>query len=359
MTVKRHRSAGAREIGGLDVVAALRHGRCVARLSQRDLARRAGVSQSMIARIESRRVDPPVGLVQHLLSQCGLRWELRLAPCGATAQRAATGAVAVRKSAHSRAYAAGDRRMKEHAAARGAGEKAAAAWLSVRQRRAAVRAARLAERAAQAAAFAELVANDDAQMREWLAADGVVEQRLFRRCMDELSVPAPDRLPRRLAGPALAGEMRRLLDTISTFWVDPPVVLTGVAARAMWSAAPARRSTIALDVAPVRDRAHAVSFLMAAGASARAGGEMFDLHGLTIRLRRSPPSTATLIRWRSGQGAKAIAVARPESVPGAVVDRHAVRAVMAAARLDSRGRRYAPYHETLGVAVRPLWFESA
>ena len=81
---RRHRSAGARELAGLDVVAALRHARRVARLSQRDLARRAGVSQSLVARIEARRVDPPVGVMRRLLGLCGMRWELQLHSAGVT-----------------------------------------------------------------------------------------------------------------------------------------------------------------------------------------------------------------------------------------------------------------------------------
>ncbi|MGB9376575.1 MAG: helix-turn-helix domain-containing protein, partial [Mycobacteriales bacterium] len=95
-------------------MAALRHGRRVARLSQRDLARRAGVSQSLIARIEARRVDPPVGEMQRLLGLCGLRWELQLVAGGATAAERRSRSALVRQRARRRGDAGVFRRMAEN-----------------------------------------------------------------------------------------------------------------------------------------------------------------------------------------------------------------------------------------------------
>lgn len=56
------------------LVATARHR---AGLSQRDLARRAGVPQSTIARIESSVIDPRFGTVRNLLQACGYRLALR------------------------------------------------------------------------------------------------------------------------------------------------------------------------------------------------------------------------------------------------------------------------------------------
>lgn len=49
-------------------------------LSQRDLAERAGVSQSDIARIESGRREPSIPTIQRILAGAGLELRLRLAP---------------------------------------------------------------------------------------------------------------------------------------------------------------------------------------------------------------------------------------------------------------------------------------
>src|SRR5690349_9256448 len=52
------------------------------RLSQAELAERAGVSQTVIARYESRRQQPTVAALQRIVAACGytLDWSLRHAP---------------------------------------------------------------------------------------------------------------------------------------------------------------------------------------------------------------------------------------------------------------------------------------
>lgn len=52
------------------------------RLSQAELAERAGVSQTVIARYESRRQQPTVAALQRIVAACGytLEWSLRHAP---------------------------------------------------------------------------------------------------------------------------------------------------------------------------------------------------------------------------------------------------------------------------------------
>ncbi|KGN35939.1 XRE family transcriptional regulator [Knoellia flava TL1] len=57
------------------------------RLTQAELAERAGVSQTVIARYESRRQQPTVGALQRLVAACGytLEWSLRHAPDEAAA----------------------------------------------------------------------------------------------------------------------------------------------------------------------------------------------------------------------------------------------------------------------------------
>jgi transcriptional regulator with XRE-family HTH domain len=49
-------------------------------LTQRELAERAGVSQSEIARIESGQREPSIPTLQRLLAGAGLELRLRLAP---------------------------------------------------------------------------------------------------------------------------------------------------------------------------------------------------------------------------------------------------------------------------------------
>lgn len=53
-------------------------------LSQRELAQRAGTSQSAIARIESGTVSPSFATARRLLAACGFELRLSLAPAGAT-----------------------------------------------------------------------------------------------------------------------------------------------------------------------------------------------------------------------------------------------------------------------------------
>jgi len=51
-----------------------------AALSQRELAERAGVTQSEIARIESGKREPSIPTLQRILAGAGLELRLRLAP---------------------------------------------------------------------------------------------------------------------------------------------------------------------------------------------------------------------------------------------------------------------------------------
>jgi len=54
----------------------LRYARLSAGLSQRDLARRSGVPQPAIARIESGKTAPRADTLERLLEACGARLEL-------------------------------------------------------------------------------------------------------------------------------------------------------------------------------------------------------------------------------------------------------------------------------------------
>ncbi|MGB9376470.1 MAG: helix-turn-helix domain-containing protein, partial [Mycobacteriales bacterium] len=331
-------------------------------LSQRDLARRAEVSQSMIARIEARRVDPPVGLVQRLLACCGMRWDLRLAPCCATPRRAATGVARVRASAARRADAAGGRRMMENAAARQAADSLVDSLLSVRERRSEIRLARLAERARQAAAYAALINSDDNATRAWVRGDESACRRLFEASVQNLSVPPIAQLPERIAGHLGQVEIdvvRSLFEQMSLQWAHPALAVTGVTARALWSSLPQRHHGVDVVVAPMRGHGAAIALLMKSGAAPRPGGTLFELAGVRVRvrLRARPPVAASLVRWRPDGPFKALAVDRPEWLADAAVDRHAIRAVLATAHRDGRGRRLPPYHESFGIAVRPRVFE--
>lgn len=60
----------------MDASVALRRARTEAALSQRALARLAGVPQPAIARIEQARVTPRVDTLTHLLAACGRDLEL-------------------------------------------------------------------------------------------------------------------------------------------------------------------------------------------------------------------------------------------------------------------------------------------
>lgn len=55
----------------MNTATSLRNSRRAAGLSQRELARRAGVAQPAIARIESGGVVPRVDTLEHLLRACG------------------------------------------------------------------------------------------------------------------------------------------------------------------------------------------------------------------------------------------------------------------------------------------------
>jgi transcriptional regulator with XRE-family HTH domain len=56
----------------------LTRARHVAGISQRELARRAGVPQSTVGRIEAGLLDPRIGTVERLLRACGM--ELSVVP---------------------------------------------------------------------------------------------------------------------------------------------------------------------------------------------------------------------------------------------------------------------------------------
>lgn len=66
------------EIGQLVTDARLRAG-----LSQRELAERAGTSQSAVARIEAGAVSPSLETVRRLLAACGFELQVSLAPAKA------------------------------------------------------------------------------------------------------------------------------------------------------------------------------------------------------------------------------------------------------------------------------------
>jgi transcriptional regulator with XRE-family HTH domain len=65
---------------GLDAGAMLREARTRAGLTQRELAARAGTSQSVVARIERGRTDPSFRTMQRLLAACGLEVWAELEP---------------------------------------------------------------------------------------------------------------------------------------------------------------------------------------------------------------------------------------------------------------------------------------
>ena len=67
------------EIGGLVTDARVR-----ANLSQRELAQRAGTSQSAVARIESGAVSPSFETVRRLVEACGFELRVTVAPAGAS-----------------------------------------------------------------------------------------------------------------------------------------------------------------------------------------------------------------------------------------------------------------------------------
>lgn len=63
---------------GMDAASTLRDARHRAGLSQRDLARRTGMAQPAIARIERGRVTPGIDTLSRLLHECG--FDLSLEP---------------------------------------------------------------------------------------------------------------------------------------------------------------------------------------------------------------------------------------------------------------------------------------
>lgn len=335
-------------------MAALRHARRVARLSQRDLARRAGVSQSLVARIESRRVDPPVGQMQRLLGLCGMRWELQLVGGGVTPSAGAGRNALVQQRARRRENASAARRMQENAAARKMATSLADAWVTGREIRRRCKEARLAERAAQAALFAALVSADDDEARGWVVADARASQEVSSAAVRQFEVPIIDRLPAALVDPE-AADLRDLLFALADDWACPRVALTGCLARAVWS--PSRRLPPhpIVDLAPLRGGQEAVEFMAGVRATRCGGAQMFRLGSLRLRLLATAPQSTSLVAVRFEKRVSAIPVARPESRPGAACHRHAVRAALAAAGRDRRGRRHPPYHETWDGAVRPWW----
>lgn len=352
-TARAPRSAAAAEIDGLDAVAALRHGRRVARLSQRDLARRAAVSQSLIARIEARRVDPPVGVIQRLLGLCGMRWDLRLVAGGATPAAAGARGKAVREASRRREAAARARRRREHAAARQLGRRLdSCPPITVRERRARMRAVRLDERAAAAEACAAVMIAGDEQAHAWVARDAADGRLQFARCADLLAQPLAERLPWQVPD-GFGDDLWRVLDQLSRWYANPPVALTGAIARSVWSPGRPSPRHPGLTLAALGGRDDAVEFFHRVGARP-AGAERFVLGELPIRLGRGEPPPATLVRWRSGPPFSAIVVARPENRRAAGVDRHAIRALLEHAGRDRVGRRRPPYRETWDGA--PGWW---
>ncbi|MDP9239340.1 MAG: hypothetical protein M3O55_01680 [Actinomycetota bacterium] len=262
----------------------------------------------------------------------------------------------VRESAIQRDEAgAGGRRWRENMVAREVAASLVGSMLTVRERRAEVRAARLAERERQTEASAAFVRADDAAMRDWLAADLRAADQLLHDRSRHLAVPLVDRLPEQVTG-VEADDARVLLEQLSGWWGLPPVALAGATARVVWSPGRVRRGAADIDLLPLGRREHAVSFLTQTGASARPGGDMFDLGGVTVRLGHHRPPSTTMARWRPGSPECAVPVVRPETSAGAVVDRHTLRAVLKVASRDARGRRHPPYREAWRFAVWPQWF---
>lgn len=65
---------------GLNPAALVQQARRRARLSQRELARRAGTAQSVVARIERGQVSPAAQTLERLLREAGFRLEVKLLP---------------------------------------------------------------------------------------------------------------------------------------------------------------------------------------------------------------------------------------------------------------------------------------
>ncbi len=68
-------------ISQLDPQGLVREARTRAGLSQRELARRAGTAQSVVARIELGHTDPSAGTLAKLLAAAGFELNSRLTPC--------------------------------------------------------------------------------------------------------------------------------------------------------------------------------------------------------------------------------------------------------------------------------------
>jgi len=66
--------------GAFDAGWILAKARKRAGLTQRELAKRARTSQSVVARIESGRADPSAGTLRRLLEACGLNLRVALEP---------------------------------------------------------------------------------------------------------------------------------------------------------------------------------------------------------------------------------------------------------------------------------------
>lgn len=67
----------------MDMAAIVTDARLRAGLSQRELAQRAGTSQSAVARIESGAVSPSLETVRRLVGACGFELRLSLVPASA------------------------------------------------------------------------------------------------------------------------------------------------------------------------------------------------------------------------------------------------------------------------------------
>ncbi|MGB9376807.1 MAG: hypothetical protein WCB04_04755, partial [Mycobacteriales bacterium] len=295
--------------------------------------------------------------MQRLLALCGLRWELQLVTGGATAAERRSRSALVQQRARRRGDASVFRRMAENAAARDTAASLESAPVSGREVRRRCRAARLDERAFQAANFAALVTSDDEEARDWLVRDESASIELSMSALQWWAPPMTERLPQAMRGPAEGG-LRGLLAAMSHEWPWPSLALTGWLARAVWSPPPPMARPKEVQLACLRGDGPAEAFMASIGASP-AGPRRFELGALRIRLLPGAPQATSLVQSRPGLPVRGVATARPESRPGAECDRHAVRAALAGASRDRRGRRRPPYHETWDGAVKPWWVKPA
>ena len=70
---------------GIDASTLLRRARAASGLTQRELARRAATSQSVVARVESGQVDPSTGTLSRLLEAAGHSVRVEIEPLAVSA----------------------------------------------------------------------------------------------------------------------------------------------------------------------------------------------------------------------------------------------------------------------------------